>query len=175
PATLLQRLKQALTRLPRVSGPGTQPGQIYISPRVNEVLTKAEAEAQGMKDEYVSVEHLLLALASAKDGPVADALRSAGLTREKLLEALVAGRGGQRVTSQTPEGTYEALEKYGRDLTALAQQGKLDPVIGRDEEIRRVVQILSRRTKNNPVLIGPPRDGQTSLVEGRGARSVRGE
>src|SRR5882762_11644824 len=99
PATLLQRLKQALGRLPRVSGPGAQPGQVYISPRVNEVLTNAEAEAQRMKDEYVSVEHLLLALASMKDGPVAEALRSAGLTREKLLEALAAVRGGQRVTS----------------------------------------------------------------------------
>ncbi|HEV8226244.1 MAG TPA: ATP-dependent chaperone ClpB [Methylomirabilota bacterium] len=175
PATLLQRLKQALGRLPRVSGPGAQPGQIYISPRVNEVLTKAEAEAQSMKDEYVSVEHLLLALASIKDGPVAEALRSAGLTREKMLEALAAVRGGQRVTSPTPEGTYEALEKYGRDLTALAQQGKLDPVIGRDEEIRRVIQILSRRTKNNPVLIGSPGVGKTAIVEGLAQRIVRGD
>jgi ATP-dependent Clp protease ATP-binding subunit ClpB len=175
PATLLQRLKQALGRLPRVSGPGAQPGQIYISPRVNEVLTKAEAEAQSMKDEYVSVEHLLLGLTSIKDGPVAEALRSAGLTRERILEALVAVRGGQRVTSPTPEGTYEALEKYGRDLTALAQQGKLDPVIGRDEEIRRVIQILSRRTKNNPVLIGPPGVGKTAIVEGLAQRIVRGD
>jgi ATP-dependent Clp protease ATP-binding subunit ClpB len=175
PATLLQRLKQALGRLPRVSGPGAQPGQIYITPRVNEVLTKAEAEAQSMKDEYVSVEHLLLALASIKDGPVAEALRSAGLTREKMLEALAAVRGGQRVTSPTPEGTYEALEKYGRDLTALAQQGKLDPVIGRDEEIRRVIQILSRRTKNNPVLIGSPGVGKTAIVEGLAQRIVRGD
>src|SRR5213593_3698844 len=175
PATLLQRWKQALGRLPRVSGPGAQPGQIYISPRVNEVLTKAEAEAQSMKDEYVSVEHLLLGLTSIKDGPVAEALRSAGLTRERILEALVAVRGGQRVTSPTPEGTYEALEKYGRDLTALAQQGKLDPVIGRDEEIRRVIQILSRRTKNNPVLIGPPGVGKTAIVEGLAQRIVRGD
>ena len=175
PATLLQRLKQALARLPRVSGPGAQPGQVYISSRVNEVLTNAEAEAQRMKDEYVSVEHLLLALASMKDGPVAEALRSAGLTKEKLLEALAAVRGGQRITSPTPEGTYEALEKYGRDLTALAQQGKLDPVIGRDEEIRRVIQILSRRTKNNPVLIGPPGVGKTAIVEGLAQRIVRGD
>jgi ATP-dependent Clp protease ATP-binding subunit ClpB len=174
-ASLVERLQQAVERLPRVSGPGAQPGQVYIAPRVNEVLTAAEAEAQQMKDEYVSVEHLLLALASVKDGAVAEAFRSAGLTREKLLEATAAVRGGQRVTSPTPEGTYEALEKYGRDLTALAQQGKLDPVIGRDEEIRRVIQILSRRTKNNPVLIGPPGVGKTAIVEGLAQRIVRGD
>jgi len=175
PATLLQRLKQAVEKLPRVSGPGASPGQVYISPRVNDVLTAAEALAQQMKDEYVGVEHLLLALAEVKDGAVADALRAAGLTREKLLEAAAAVRGSQRVTSPNPEGTYEALEKYGRDLTALAQQGKLDPVIGRDEEIRRVIQILSRRTKNNPVLIGPPGVGKTAIVEGLAQRIVRGD
>ena len=175
PATLIERLQQALSRLPRVSGPGTQPGQVYVAPRVNEVLTGAETIALQMKDEYVSVEHLLLALADLKDGTVAEALRAAGLTREKLLEALAAVRGGQRVTSQAPEGTYEALEKYGRDLTALAQQGKLDPVIGRDEEIRRVIQILSRRTKNNPVLIGSPGVGKTAIVEGLAQRIVRGD
>src|SRR5437660_1521631 len=173
-ASLVQRLEQALDRLPRVSGPGAPAGQVYIAPRVNEILTGAETEAQRMKDEYVSVEHLLLALADLKDGTVAEAFRSAGLTREKLLEAAAAVRGGQRVTSQNPEGTYEALEKYGRDLTALAQQGKLDPVIGRDEEIRRVIQILSRRTKNNPVLIGPPGVGKTAIVEGLAQRIVRG-
>ena len=160
-SSLVERLQQALNRLPRVSGPGAQPGQVYISPRVNEVLTGAETQAQGMKDEFVSVEHLLLALSELKDGAVAEAFRA-------------AGRGGQRVTSQTPEGTYEALEKYGRDLTALAQQGKLDPVIGRDEEIRRVIQVLSRRTKNNPVLIGEPGVGKTAIVEGLAQRIVRG-
>ncbi|HEX9419399.1 MAG TPA: ATP-dependent chaperone ClpB [Methylomirabilota bacterium] len=175
PATLLQQLRQALSRLPRVSGSGVQSGQVYISSRVNEVFTNAEAEAQAMKDEYVSVEHLLLALASLKDGPVAEAFRSAGVTKEKLLEAVAAVRGGQRVTSPAPEGTYEALEKYGRDLTELAKQGKLDPVIGRDEEIRRVIQILSRRTKNNPVLIGPPGVGKTAIVEGLAQRIVRGD
>ena len=128
-----------------------------------------------MKDEFVSVEHVLLALASLKDGAVAEVFRSAGLTYDKLLEATAAVRGGQRVTSPTPEGTYEALEKYGRDLTALAQQGKLDPVIGRDEEIRRVIQILSRRTKNNPVLIGEPGVGKTAIVEGLAQRIVRGD
>ena len=174
-SSLLQRLQQAAERLPRVSGPGAQPGQVYVAPRMNEVLTAAETEAQRMKDEFVSVEHLLLALAGLKDGAVAEAFRAAGLTREKLLEATAAVRGGQRVTSPTPEGTYEALEKYGRDLTALAQQGKLDPVIGRDEEIRRVIQILSRRTKNNPVLIGPPGVGKTAIVEGLAQRIVRGD
>ena len=174
PATLAQRLRQALGRLPRVSGPGAQGGQVYVSPRVNEVLTSAESEAQRMKDEFVSVEHLLLALVD-KDRAVAEAFQAAGLTRDKLTEATAAVRGGQRVTSQTPEGTYEALEKYGRDLTALAQQGKLDPVIGRDEEIRRVVQILSRRTKNNPVLIGAPGVGKTAIVEGLAQRIVRGD
>jgi ATP-dependent Clp protease ATP-binding subunit ClpB len=175
PATLAQRLQQAVEKLPRMSGPGAASGQVYVSPRVDEVLRGAEAEAQRMKDEFVSVEHLLLALAGVKDGPVAEALRSAGLTPEKLLEAVAAVRGGQRVTSPTPEGTYEALEKYGRDLTALAEQGKLDPVIGRDEEIRRVIQILSRRTKNNPVLIGPPGVGKTAIVEGLAQRIVRGD
>jgi ATP-dependent Clp protease ATP-binding subunit ClpB len=175
PAMLVQRLQQALERLPKVSGPGAPAGQVYIAPRMNDVLNSAESEAQRMKDEYVSVEHLLLALAGVKDGAVADAFRAAGLTPDKLLEATAAVRGGQRVTSPTPEGTYEALEKYGRDLTALAQQGKLDPVIGRDEEIRRVIQILSRRTKNNPVLIGPPGVGKTAIVEGLAQRIVRGD
>ena len=174
-AALMQRLQQALDRLPKVSGPGAPAGQVYIAPRLNDVLNAAEAEAKQMKDEYVSVEHILLALARLKDGVVAEAFRAAGLTVEKLLEALAAVRGGQRVTSQTPEGTYEALEKYGRDLTAQAQQGKLDPVIGRDEEIRRVIQILSRRTKNNPVLIGEPGVGKTAIVEGLAQRIVRGD
>ncbi|MCI0545851.1 MAG: AAA family ATPase, partial [Candidatus Rokubacteria bacterium] len=175
PAALAQRLEQAIGRMPRVSGPGASPGQVYVSPRVDEVLRNAEAIAQRMKDEYVSVEHILLALAGLKDGPVAEAFRSAGVQEAKLLEALAAVRGGQRVTSANPEGTYEALEKYGRDLTALARQGKLDPVIGRDEEIRRVIQILSRRTKNNPVLIGPPGVGKTAIVEGLAQRIVRGD
>jgi ATP-dependent Clp protease ATP-binding subunit ClpB len=175
PATVRQRLEQAVQKLPHVSGPGATGGQVYVSPRVDEVLRAAEADAQRMKDEYVSVEHLLLAIADLKDGAVAEAFRSAGLTRDKLMEAAAAVRGGQRVTSPTPEGTYEALEKYGRDLTALAQQGKLDPVIGRDEEIRRVIQILSRRTKNNPVLIGPPGVGKTAIVEGLAQRIVRGD
>jgi ATP-dependent Clp protease ATP-binding subunit ClpB len=175
PRALVQRLEQALSRLPKVSGPGASSGQVYITPRVDALFRAAEAVAQQMKDEFVSVEHLLLALADVKDGAVAEALRASGLTRDKLLEATAAVRGGQRVTSQSPEGTYEALDKYGRDLTALAEQGKLDPVIGRDEEIRRVIQILSRRTKNNPVLIGAPGVGKTAIVEGLAQRIVRGD
>jgi ATP-dependent Clp protease ATP-binding subunit ClpB len=175
PAALAAQVQQALGRLPRMSGASGARDQVYVSAAVNEVLSGAEAEAQRLKDEYVSVEHLLLALAALKSGAIPDALRRAGLTREKLLEATAAVRGGQRVTSPTPEGTYEALEKYGRDLTALAQQGKLDPVIGRDEEIRRVIQILSRRTKNNPVLIGSPGVGKTAIVEGLAQRIVRGD
>jgi ATP-dependent Clp protease ATP-binding subunit ClpB len=174
PRPLIQRLEQALSRMPKVSGPGASSGQVYITPRVDALFRAAETMAQQMKDEYVSVEHLLLALADT-DGAVAEAIRAFGLTRDKLLEATAAVRGGQRVTSQSPEGTYEALEKYGRDLTALAEQGKLDPVIGRDEEIRRVIQILSRRTKNNPVLIGPPGVGKTAIVEGLAQRIVRGD
>jgi len=175
PGSLRDRLQQAMEKLPRVTGSGVSSGQIYLAPRLDQVLNAAETLAQQMKDEYVGVEHLLLALAEVRDGAVAEALRAAGLTREKLLEAAAAVRGGQRVTSQNPEGTYEALEKYGRDLTKLAQQGKLDPVIGRDEEIRRVIQILSRRTKNNPVLIGPPGVGKTAIVEGLAQRIVRGD
>jgi ATP-dependent Clp protease ATP-binding subunit ClpB len=170
-----ERLQRALERMPRVSGSGAPAGQVYVSPRLDAVLRAAETEAQRMKDEYVSVEHLLLALAEVRDGGVAEAFRAVDLTRDKLLGAIAAVRGSQRVTSPTPEGAYEALEKYGRDLTALAQQGKLDPVIGRDEEIRRVIQILSRRTKNNPVLIGAPGVGKTAIVEGLAQRITRGD
>lgn len=175
PASLMQRLQGALDRLPRVSGPGARSQQVYISARLNDALNTAETAAQQMKDEYISGEHLLLALVEVPDGPLAEVFRAAGLTRDKLLEAAAAVRGGQRVTSPTPEGTYEALEKYGRDLTAAAQQGKLDPVIGRDEEIRRVIQVLSRRTKNNPVLIGSPGVGKTAIAEGLAQRIVRGD
>ena len=175
PGTLLTRLQQAVERLPRVSGPGAGSGQVYVSPRVDEALRGAEAEAHRMKDEYVSVEHVLLALAGLKDGAVPEALRSVGLTRDKLLEAIAEVRGPHRVTSPNPEDSVQALEKFGRDLTADAASGKLDPVIGRDEEIRRVIQVLSRRTKNNPVLIGSPGVGKTAIVEGLAQRIVRGD
>src|SRR5215467_11581375 len=160
---------EQLSKLPRVSGPAAGIDQVYITSRLQQFLTKAEDEAKRLKDEYVSVEHVLLAAADEK------AFKDLGLTRERLMRTLQEVRGSQRVTSQNPEATYEALEKYGRDLTRLAAQNKLDPVIGRDEEIRRVIQVLSRRTKNNPVLIGEPGVGKTAIVEGLAQRIVRGD
>jgi ATP-dependent Clp protease ATP-binding subunit ClpB len=163
-------LTQQLEKLPRVSGPAAAGlDQIYISPRLQKLLGRAEDEAKRLKDDYVSVEHVLLAATEEK------AFKDLGLTRERMMRTLQEVRGSQRVTTQNPEATYEALEKYGRDLTKLAAQGKLDPVIGRDEEIRRVIQVLSRRTKNNPVLIGEPGVGKTAIVEGLAQRIVRGD
>ena len=155
-------LKDQLGRLPKAHG-GSQPG---ISQRLNAVLESAQAEATSMQDQYVSTEHLFLAIVSEKGrAPAAELLRDRGVTRDAVLRALAEVRGAQKVTDQNPEGKYQALEKYGRDLTTLAEQGKLDPVIGRDEEVRRVIQVLSRRTKNNPVLIGEPGVGKTAIVE----------
>src|SRR5487761_1553852 len=158
-------LESAVQQFPKVSGGG----QPYLSPALNQALEQAEREAERLKDEYISTEHLLLALAATT------ALRDAGATGDALLKALRQIRGNQRVTDQNPESKYQALEKYGRDLTKLAAAGKLDPVIGRDEEIRRVIQVLSRRTKNNPVLIGEPGVGKTAIVEGLAQRIVRGD
>jgi ATP-dependent Clp protease ATP-binding subunit ClpB len=169
---LKQRVNQELDRLPRVTGPTGAPEQIYITPQLNRALTRAEDEAGALKDEYVSIEHLLLAMLEER-GSAAKLMREQGLSRETLMTALQKIRGGQRVTSANPETTYQALERYGRDLTKLAAQGKLDPVIGRDDEIRRVIQVLSRRTKNNPVLIGEPGVGKTAIVEGLAQRIVR--
>jgi ATP-dependent Clp protease ATP-binding subunit ClpB len=161
---------------PRTSGPGAAPGQVYVSRNLNQALDAAEQEAQRLKDEYVSVEHLLLAMVASGSGTGAGRiLREHGITRERLLEVLTDVRGSQRVTSANPETAYEALEKYGRDLVEQARLGRLDPVIGRDEEIRRVIQILSRKTKNNPVLIGDPGVGKTAIVEGLAQRIVRGD
>jgi ATP-dependent Clp protease ATP-binding subunit ClpB len=165
-----QAVEQALGKLPQVQGAGASPGQLHIASRLNQVLTKAEDEQRALKDDYLSVEHVVLAM--VQEGGI---FKKLGLTKERLLGALQQIRGSQRVTSQDPEGTYQALEKYGRDLTRLAGQGKLDPVIGRDEEIRRVVQILSRRTKNNPVLIGEPGVGKTAIVEGLASRIIKGD
>ena len=142
-----------LARLPKVSSTTGGAGDVYITGRLNRLLVQAEDEARALKDEYVSVEHLLLAMIDDKAGAGGRILKEHGLTRDRLMQALKQVRGSQRVTSQNPEATYEALERYGRDLTKAAAGGKLDPVIGRDEEIRRVIQVLSRRTKNNPVLI----------------------
>jgi ATP-dependent Clp protease ATP-binding subunit ClpB len=171
---LLRRLQTELDRMPKVTGPAAGPDQVYVTSRLNRLLTAAEDEARKLKDEYISIEHVLLALTDDA-GMAGRLLKESGLTRERLMQALREVRGNQRVTSQNPEATYEALERYGRDLTKLASQNKLDPVIGRDEEIRRVIQVLSRRTKNNPVLIGEPGVGKTAIVEGLALRIVRGD
>ncbi len=166
---LTQRVSQELSRLPRISGATTQTG---LSRELSNLTRTAEREAATMKDEYVSTEHLFLALLDSQTLPF---LKEAGLTRDSVLQALSQLRGGQRVTSQNPEATYDALGKYGRDLTQTARLGKLDPVIGRDEEIRRVIQVLSRRTKNNPVLIGEAGVGKTAIAEGLAQRIVSGD
>lgn len=168
------RARRLVERLPQVSSGGGEPGQIYLTGRLNQLLNKAEDEAKQFKDDFVSVEHLLLAL-SEDTGSAGRLLKEQGVSRDKLIASLREVRGNQRVTSQNPESTYQALERYGRDLTELARQDKLDPVIGRDEEIRRVIQVLSRRTKNNPVLIGEPGVGKTAIVEGLARRIVRGD
>ncbi len=175
PSAARERLEQELDRIPHVSGPGAETQQVYLTQRLARLLTQAEDEAKGLKDEYVSIEHLLLAMLVDERGAAGRLLQSLGLSRERLMTALQKIRGHQRVTSPNPETTYQALERYGRDLTSLATQGKLDPVIGRDEEIRRIVQVLSRRTKNNPVLIGDPGVGKTAIVEGLAQRIVRGD
>src|SRR5438105_827242 len=171
PRAVEEAVERELARRPQVSGPAAGPSQTFITQRLSQLLTKAEDEMRTLKDEYLSVEHLLLAMAAEGGG----VFRGLGLTRERLMAALQQVRGNQRVTSPDPETTYQALEKYGRDLTKLATQGKLDPVIGRDDEIRRVIQVLSRRTKNNPVLIGEPGVGKTAIVEGLAQRIVKGD
>ena len=171
PDALTIQVQRLLDRVPKVTGQNVSQS---ASSRFNKILAVAEDEAKKLKDEFLSVEHLLLALAADRDG-AGQLLREAGASREQLLRVLGEVRGKQRVTSQNPEETYQSLEKYGRDLTEAARKGKLDPVIGRDEEIRRIVQILSRRTKNNPVLIGEPGVGKTAVVEGLAQRIVRGD
>ncbi|MBX3730310.1 MAG: type VI secretion system ATPase TssH, partial [Candidatus Sumerlaeia bacterium] len=158
---------------PRVSGPGYDPTKIFLTQRLSKVLLAAEKQAKRLKDEYVSVEHLFMAL--LEDEKVGKLLKQHGVEAGTFLDALTQVRGNQRVQSATPEATYEALERYGRDLVRMARDGKLDPVIGRDEEIRRVIRILSRKTKNNPVLIGEPGVGKTAIAEGLAQRIVRGD
>ena len=173
PGEIAREVNAALTRLPSVSGTGT--GEVYISPRGKAILEQAFAQATKMKDEYVSIEHIFLAIAEEKTGEAAKILSRAGVTRDSILQVLKEIRGEQRITDPNPEDKYQALEKFSRDLTDLARLGKLDPVIGRDDEIRRIVQVLSRRTKNNPVLIGEPGVGKTAIVEGLAQRIVEGD
>jgi len=168
PDSLLSELSERLDRKPRVKG---ESAQLYFSPATGKILAKAEQEASNLKDDYVSTEHILLALSQGEDN-TGDLLRTKGITRNAILSSLKDIRGNQRVTTEDPEATFQSLEKYCRDLTALARQEKIDPVIGRDEEIRRVMQVLSRRTKNNPVLIGEPGVGKTAIVEGLARRIV---
>jgi ATP-dependent Clp protease ATP-binding subunit ClpB len=171
PGSVAQEATVALDRLPKVTG-GTE---AYPSQRSRAVLEDAFAEADKMKDEYVSIEHILLAVVDERSGDVHRLLKRHGVTREALLKVLMEIRGAQRITDPNPEEKYQALDKFSRDLTELARLGKLDPVIGRDEEIRRIVQVLSRRTKNNPVLIGEPGVGKTAIVEGLAQRIVAGD
>jgi ATP-dependent Clp protease ATP-binding subunit ClpB len=173
---LAKELEAELSRRPRVGGPGAEPGKVYVTQRLNRLLDTAEREARRLKDDYVSVEHLLVALIEEGSQSAAGRLlREHGLTRDRFLQALTEIRGNQRVTSATPEGAYEALTKYGRDLVAEAAAGRMDPVIGRDAEIRRTIQILSRKGKNNPVLIGDPGVGKTAIVEGLAQRIANGD
>ncbi|HET8563089.1 MAG TPA: Clp protease N-terminal domain-containing protein, partial [Candidatus Binatia bacterium] len=171
-SSIIDRTQKALDRVPQVTGASA--GQTFITPRLKKTIEDAEAEAEALKDEYVSAEHLVLAM--IKDaGEAGKTLRELGVTRDNILSALVSIRGAQRITDPNPEEKYQALEKYSRDLTDLARKGKLDPVIGRDDEIRRVIQVLSRRTKNNPVLIGEPGVGKTAIVEGLALRIINGD
>ncbi|MEN9834673.1 MAG: hypothetical protein RL011_866, partial [Pseudomonadota bacterium] len=171
---LVRDAEKLLAQKPSVSGPGYSPDRITVTQQLSQAIINAEKEAKRLKDAYVSVEHLFLELIHDK-GKVGQLLANYGLNKQGFLQALTAVRGNQRVESATPEDTYEALTRYGRDLVQAARDGKLDPVIGRDEEIRRVIRILSRKTKNNPVLIGEPGVGKTAIVEGLAHRIVRGD
>jgi ATP-dependent Clp protease ATP-binding subunit ClpB len=176
PAIVREKAEKAITRLARVSGPGMGPDRFYLSRELSQLLVKAEEEMNSLKDEYLSVEHLVLAIIQSGTGTASGIIfAELNITRDQFLQALTSVRGNQRITSANPEQTYEALEKYGRDLVMMAKSGKLDPVIGRDGEIRRVIRILSRKTKNNPVLIGEPGVGKTAIAEGLAQRILQGD
>src|SRR5438309_2892784 len=170
---VLNEVYREIERLPKISGGGA--AQATLSQPMNQLLERAFKEADNFKDEYVSTEHLLLSMTQLKRDPAQEILARHGATYDAILKALTAVRGSQRITDQNPEAKYQALERYAKDLTELARRGKLDPVIGRDEEVRRVIQVLSRRTKNNPVLIGEPGLGKTAIVEGLAQRIVSGD
>ena len=170
---ILSQLDGELNRIPKVTGGGA--GQVYLSSRLNEILNAAWKETERLMDEFLSTEHLLIAIADEKRGASSQILQRSGVTKDAIFRVLQEIRGPHRVTDQNPEEKYQALKRYSRDLTEEARKGKLDPVIGRDDEIRRVVQVLSRRTKNNPVLIGEPGVGKTAIVEGLAQRIVKGD
>ncbi|MBQ4093687.1 MAG: AAA family ATPase, partial [Oscillospiraceae bacterium] len=174
-AALTAQAETLCDRLPRVSGGSTDISGVYVSRSVDAVFTAAEQEAAAMKDDYVSLEHVMLALIKNAEGEVAQLLRRQNITADNFLSALAEVRGGARVSSQNPEETYDVLQKYGQDLVSLAEQQKLDPVIGRDSEIRDVIRILTRKSKNNPVLIGEPCVGKTAIAEGLAQRILRGD
>src|SRR5208337_3437686 len=171
--TVQAEAMREIEKLPKVSGSGAT--QAHLSDAASQMLENVFKEAANFKDDYVSTEHMLLGITKLKRDPAKEILAKAGATYDNILRGLTAVRGNQKVTDQNPEAKYQALERYARDLTELARQGKLDPVIGRDEEVRRVVQVLSRRTKNNPVLIGEPGVGKTAIVEGLAQRIVSGD
>ena len=175
PGSFAAAVAEKLSALPRVSGSGRDPDKVYISQATDKVLSAAAREAKAMKDDFISVEHLFLGLLDEQDQTTSELFRAFNLKKDAFLQQLTAVRGNQRVTTDNPEDTYNALQKYGQDLVELARKQKLDPVIGRDQEIRNVIRILSRKTKNNPCLIGEPGVGKTAIAEGLAQRIVRGD
>lgn len=175
PGNLSAAFAKKISELPHVTGTGREADKVYITPELDKCLTAAEKAAASMQDEYISVEHLVIGMLDAPNAAVKDVLHQFSITKQDFLQTLAKIRGNQRVTSDSPESTYDVLKKYGQDLVELARQQKLDPVIGRDAEIRNVIRILSRKTKNNPVLIGEPGVGKTAIAEGLALRIVRGD